>query len=348
MKVVTMLPLDSWRSVGSVAQAAEENGYDAVMTAEVAHDPFAPLALAAVATTRLELSTGIAVAFPRSPMIMAGQAWDLQAESGGRFSLGLGSQVKGHNVRRFGLSWSPPVPRLREYIEALRAIWRCWERGEKLDYAGDHYRFSLMTPEFSPRPTGLPMVPVAIAAVGPDMLRLAGRVCDGVRLHGFCTRRYIEDVCMPRVSHGLAEAGRQREHFEISGGGFIATGPDADAVRRAMDAVRVRVAFYGSTRTYLPVLAAHGLEELGSHLHRLSVEGKWTEMPAEISDEVLHLFAAVAPFESLAAEVEKRFGGAVDVIHLDIPSSIDPGVTRELIQDIRQIRSDFRSFSTET
>ena len=189
MRVVTTLPMDDWRATGPAARLAEAAGYDGVMTNELAHDPFLALPLATVATKRVELATAIAVAFPRSPMTVAYQAWDLHAQSKGRFQLGLGTQVKGHNERRFSTPWSAPVPRIREYIEALRAIWRCWEGGEKLDYEGEHYRFTLMTPEFSPAPVGLAPPPILLAALGPAMLKLAGRVADGVRLHSFNTRK---------------------------------------------------------------------------------------------------------------------------------------------------------------
>lgn len=344
MRVLTVVPLDSWREVAPAARAAEALGYDGLMTAEIAHDPFIPLALAALATERIQLSTGIAVAFPRSPMVTAQLAWDLQAESGGRFVLGLGSQVKGHIERRFSVPWSAPVPRLREYIEALRAIWRAWQTRQPLRYEGEHYRFTLMTPEFSPRPTGLPPVPVCIAAVGPDMLRMAGRVCDGVRLHGFCTRRYLEEVCVPRIQEGLARSGRERARFEVSGGGFIATGADEDAVRRAMDEVRYRVAFYGSTRTYTGVLAMHGLDELGAELHRLSVAGKWNEMVERVSDDVVHLFAAVGTYEEIVGEIESRFGGLVDVAWLDFPGDTPEGVKRGIIQDIQRIPFPFEGW----
>ena len=175
-----------------------------------------PLGFAALATERIRLATAIAVCFPRSPMVVANTAWDLQEQSGGRFVLGLGAQVKGHNERRFSVPWSAPVPRIREYVESLRAIWRAWEKGEELNYEGEHYRFTLMTPEFSPRPTGLPRVPITIAAVGPAMIKQAGRVCDGVRLHGFATREYLEQVALPMLDEGLAESGRKRSEFELS------------------------------------------------------------------------------------------------------------------------------------
>src|SRR5215467_750258 len=230
MRVFTRLPLADWREAQRAARDAESAGYDAVMSVELGHDVFAPLAAAALATQRVELTPSVAVAFPRSPTVLASQAWDLQANSRGRFVLGLGSRVKGHNERRFGIAWSAPAPRLREYVQALRAVWRCWETGGKLDFRGEHYRLTLMTPDFSPEPTGLPMVPVTIAAVGEAMLRVAGEVCDGVRLHPLCSRRYLEEVALPRLEEGMRRSHRRRANFDIFGGGFVVTGGDAKIV----------------------------------------------------------------------------------------------------------------------
>lgn len=280
-------------------------------------------------------------------MVMANLAWDLQAQSGGRFTLGLGVQVKGHNERRFSVPWSAPVPRVREYVESLRAIWRCWEKGEKLAYEGAHYRFTLMTPEFSPRPTGLPPVPVTVAAVGPAMMRLAGRSFDGVRLHGFATRKYLEEIALPNLLDGLDQSGRDRRRFEVWGGGFVATAPTEDALQKQAKAIRYRVAFYGSTRSYHPVLAVHGWGELGMKLHALSKQGRWSEMAAEVPDEVLHTFAAIATRDRLRDAVEERFGGIVDSIALDFDGDTGVGERRELIQDIRRIASPFEGFATE-
>src|ERR1700741_1705478 len=238
MRVFTMLPMRHWRGAATFGAAAEVAGFDALMTVELGHDVFTPLAVAALATDRVELTPSIAVAFPRSPTVMASQAWDLHASSNGRFVLGLGSQVKGHNERRFGIPWSAPAPRLRDYVRALRAVWRCWETGGTLDYRGEHYQLTLMTPDFSPEPTGLPMVPVTIAAVGEAMLRVAGEVCDGVRLHPLCSHRYLEEVALPQISEGMRRGGRRREHFDVHGGGLVATGRDEAEVAKAMDWVR--------------------------------------------------------------------------------------------------------------
>jgi len=343
MRVETGVPLDDWRQVQDAARLAEERGYDGLVSAEIANDPFAPLALAAVATEHIHLGTAIALCFPRSPMVMANIAWDLQVHSRGRFTLGLGAQVKGHNVRRFSVPWSPPVPRLREYVESLRAIWRCWEKQEPLDYEGEHYRFSLMTPEFSPPPSGLGRVPVSIAAVGPAMIKLAGRVCDGVRLHGFATRKYLEEVALPQLQSGLEDAGRDRASFEIWGGGFVATAPDEAALQKQIEWVRYRVAFYGSTRSYHTVFRLHGWDELGAKLHEMSRQGRWKEMAAEVPDDVVRTFAAVGTHDEIVGVVEQRFGGLVDSIAVDF-SDTSAGRARELIQDIKRIPHAFEGF----
>lgn len=345
MQVFTMLPVNDWNQTGSAARAAETAGFDALMTVEAKHDPFLPLAVAALATKRIALTTSVAVAFPRSPAVTAMQAWDLHANSTGRFVLGLGSQVKGHNERRFGVPWSPPAPRLRDYVRALRAIWRCWQTGEELRYEGEHYRLTLMTPDFSPEPTGLPMVPVTIAAVGPAMLRVAGEVADGVRLHPICSRRYLEEVCIPRLVEGMRRSGRKREHFNVHGGGFVATGPDAASVAKAMDWLRFRIAFYGSTRTYMPILELHGLQDLGTKLHDFSVQGRWKEMAALVSDDVVRIFAACGTYDEIVPAIETRFGGAADAIELNFAPATAHGLMRELVADIRRIPHAFQGFA---
>jgi len=346
MRVFTMLPMRYWRDAAPFGAAAEAAGFDALMTVELGHDVFTPLAFAALATNRIELTHSIAVAFPRSPTVMASQAWDLQANSNGRFVLGLGSQVKGHNERRFGIPWSAPAPRLRDYVGALRAVWQSWETGGKLDYRGEHYTLTLMTPDFSPEPSELPMVPVTIAAVGDAMLRVAGEVCDGVRLHPLCSRRYLEEVALPRIAEGMRRSGRNRANFDVFGGGFVVTGPDASTVADGMDWVRKRVALYGSTRTYTPILALHGLEELGLKLHAMSIAGRWNEMPAEISDDVVRIFAACGTFAEIAAAIEARYGGLADSIELNFPAGTAAGFQRELLTDIHSIPHIFQGFGT--
>lgn len=344
MKVETGIPMDNWLEAGPAAAAAEAGGFDGVLSFEIANDPFIPLAFAAVATKRIQLGTSIAVCFPRSPMIMATSAWDLHLQSKGRFTLGLGTQVKGHNVRRFSVPWSPPQPRLREYVQSLRTIWRCWETGEKLDFQGEHYAFSLMTPEFSPPKSGLGPIPISIAAVGPALLRLAGEVCDGVRLHVFATRKYVEEMALPEIRSGLKKAGRDRSNFEVWGGGFIVTGKDEAALVQEREAVRYRIAFYGSTRSYHPILALHGWEDLGLKLHEMSKKGQWKQMAAQISDEVLEEFAVIATYDNLVSKLTERFGGQTDCMTLPMPEGIPDTEARELIQEIKKINNPFISF----
>jgi len=346
MRVFTILPLRHWRDAGPAAREAEAAGFDAVMTVELGHDVFAPLGFAALATERVELTPSIAVAFPRSPTVTAIQAWDLHANSGGRFVLGLGSQVKGHNERRFGIAWTPPAPRLRDYVGALRAIWHCWETRGKLNYESPNYKLSLMTPDFSPEPTGLPMIPVTISAVGEAMLRVAGQVCDGVRLHPICSRRYLEEVCMPQLNEGMRRSGRARENFDIHGGGFVCTGPDEATVAAETEKARRRIGFYGSTRTYLPILELHGLGDLGLKLHRMSVAGEWHKMGAEISDDVVDIFAARGTYDVLAKAIDARFGGVADSIDLHFPADAPMGLRRELVSDIKRIPHQFAGFNT--
>jgi len=345
MRVFTRLPMHNWSATAQAARDAEASGFDAVMTVELDHDVFAPLAIAAMATQHVELTPSVAVAFPRSPTVLASQAWDLQANSHGRFVLGLGSQVKGHNERRFGIAWTAPAPRLRDYVQALRAVWHCWETRGKLDFHSDHYTLTLMTPDFSPEPTGLPMVPVTIAAVGEAMLRVAGQVADGVRLHPLCSRRYLEQVCLPQIEIGMQRSGRSRENFDVHGGGFVVTGPDEASVATGMEAVRRRIGFYGSTRTYMPILALHGLEELGQKLHRMSVEGRWGEMGALVSDDVVRIFAACGTYTDIASAIEQRYGGVADAIDLEFPADAPAGLRREVLAEIRKIPHSFAGFA---
>ncbi len=345
MRLITGIPNDDLTKVPDSIARAETSGYDMVTTQENRHDPFLPLAVAAVTSERISLATSISIAFARSPMVFANLSWDLQKASRGRFILGLGSQVKGHNERRFSVPWSAPAPRMRECVEAIRAIWRCWETDEPLAYEGEHYRFSLMTPNFTPEPLDGPTPPITIAAVGPAMMKVAGEVCDGARLHGFCTRAYLENVALPRLEQAMGNVGRNRSTFEVSGGGFVATGATDEAVARAFEWVRVRVGFYGSTRAYWPVFAEHGLQDLGARLNHMSKTGRWDAMAAEVDDDVVHLFAAVGRHDQLAGAIEARYGGLVDAIGAGTPVDEPGGLPPDLIQDIRRIHTPFAGFA---
>ena len=346
MRVSMSLPVDDWAACGPAARQAEEDGFDIVTSNELRHDPFMPLGFAALTTQRVQLVTSVAIAFPRSPMIVANQAWDLHRHSRGRFVVGLGSQVKAHNERRFSVPWIAPAARLGEYVESLRAIFRCWEYGEKLNYKGKYYNFTLMTPEFSPGPQHLPLPPVAMAAVGPLMLKTAARVSDSVRLHSFATRKYLEEVVRPLLAEQLAASGKSFAQCEITGGGFVATGPNEAAVREAAEKVRYRVAFYGSTPAYRPVFDLHGLSDLGLRLTDMSRQGQWNQMAAQVSDEVLDLFVARATYEGLPEAIEKRFGGIVDSVSIDFAPGTSAATRRATIEAIKRIPSGFTGFQT--
>ncbi len=346
MRVFNTLPSEDLRKVGPVAAAYERDGYDGVVTMENRHDPFLPLAVAGVVTKRIELHTGIAIAFARSPMSVANMGWDLATASNGRFVVGLGPQVKPHNERRFSVPWTPPAPRMREYVQSLRAIWRCWKLGVPLNYEGQHYRFTLMTPNFVPEPYDAPAPAITIAAVGPAMLKVAAEECDGVKLHVFATRKYLEEMVQPALDAGLAKAGRTRAKFEVAGGGFLCTGPDDASVAKLFEWVRQRVAFYGSTQAYWPVLAVHGLEDLGRKLNAMTREGKWDAMAKEVSDDVVHLFAAVGRYDQIARVIEQRFGGLIDTIFASANHLVPAHLPPDLIQDIQRIGTRFEAYAT--
>jgi len=337
MRLFASLDNDDLRSVADQARIAEERGFDGIISHENQRDPFIPLALAVPTTTSLRLRTGVAIAFPRSPMVVANVAWDLQAVSNGRFELGLGPQIRPHNERRFSTPWSAPAPRLREYIQALQAIFRCWSDGEPLDFQGEHYTFTLMTPNFVPPPLDSPPPPISLAAVGPAMLRLAGEVADGVQLHGFCTRDYLTEQVTPLLAAGRERSGRGEEELEVSCGVFMCTGNDDESVATAMDAARIRIGFYGSTRAYWPVFEQHGLEDLGQKLLDLSKAGRWDEMAACVDDDIVRLFAVVGTHDELANVVTERFGGLVDTLALAQLPGVDIDLPPDVVASIRQI-----------
>jgi probable F420-dependent oxidoreductase len=300
------------REIPAYARRAEELGVGALWSAETKHDPFLPLAVAAANTSGIQLGTAIAVAFPRSPMILAHTAWDLQKASGGRFVLGLGTQVKAHNLRRFGIAWEPPGPRLREVVLALRAIWDCWQTGAPLNFRGQSYRFDLMTPFFNPGPIEHPRIPIYIAAVNPYMAQMAGEICDGLHVHSFHSPKYLREVIRPAVEVGLDKSGRSRKDFTFRASTMVVVGDDADELERSRRAVKQQIAFYASTRTYQAVLAVHGLDHLAPRLHAKSLEGDWDGMADLISDEALDHFAVTATWGTLGARLCERYDGICD------------------------------------
>jgi probable F420-dependent oxidoreductase len=346
MRISTTLPQDDLRKVKAAAQSAEADGYAVLSTSENKHDPFLPLAIAAVETERVELATAIAISFSRSPMAVANASWDLNEGSRGRFVLGLGTQIKPHNERRFSVAWTPPAPRMREYLQALKAIWRCWRHGEKLAFAGEHYTFTLMPPYFIPQSLGLRLPPVTLAAVGPAMLRVAGEVANGVRLHPFCTRKYLETSVLPALREGMARSGRSRETFEVTGGGFLATGPDDEAVHKQREWVRYRIGFYGSTPAYHPVFELHGLNDLGGKLNRMTKEGAWDKLADVIDDDVLELFVASGRHDEIEAVIKQRFADVTDTISASGNPLQPADMPPDLLQDLARIETPFKGYET--
>ncbi len=297
------------RTFAESARAMEAAGYDGILAAETRHDPFVSLTAAALRTERVTLTTAIAVALARSPMTVAETANDLQLVSGGRFVLGLGSQVRVHIERRFSMPWTAPAARMREFIAAVRAIWRSWETGERLAFHGEHYRHTVMTPFFSPGPNPFGNPPVWLAAVGERMARTAGEVADGVIVHSFTTPEYLREVTRPALARGAANAGRDAGSLGVYLPAFVAVGQTQPELDRAIQATRAQIAFYGSTPDYLPVLALHGWEGVHERLNALARRGQWEAMADAIDDDVLTAFACVGSPAEVAAQLKERFGG---------------------------------------
>jgi probable F420-dependent oxidoreductase len=320
--------------MGTRAHELEEQGYDGAWSTETGHDPFLILAASAPATERLELGTGIVVAFGRSPMITATLANDVQLLSKGRLMLGLGSQIRPHIEKRYSMPWSHPAARMREYILAMQAIWASWNEGTKLDFRGDFYTHTLMTPFFSPgaNPYGPPKV--FLAAVGELMTEVAGEVADGMLVHGFTTEQYLRERTMPALERGMAKGGRSREAFQVSYPGFVVTGNEAER-EVAATMVKGQIAFYGSTPAYRPVLELQGWGDLQPELNGLSKRGEWAAMAALISDEVLDAFAVIAEPEDVAARVRQRFGDMIDRFSFYAPYHLEPETWAEVLAGFR-------------
>jgi probable F420-dependent oxidoreductase len=284
------------------ARRAEEAGYDIVTCGELAHDSMLTMALAATTTERVELQTSVTIAFPRSPMVLAMEAWDIQQLSKGRFSLGLGSQVKGHNERRFGGTWTAPAPRMREYIDMMRAIWDSWQHRTKPSFVGKQYQYTLMSPNFDPGPLedGIPMPKIGLAMVGPGMAKVAGERADVVMPHGgIMSDKYMRQVLLPAVRDGLVAKGRTWDDVEIAASGYLVLYDDEREIEEKMLGMRQTLSFYGSTRTYHKVLELHGLEELGQKLHALSVQGRWEEMRDAVPLEAIAELAQTCRYDDL-------------------------------------------------
>lgn len=323
--------------VPAAARQVEELGFDGLVLTETKEDPYIVMALAAATTDRIDLTTAVAMAFPRSPTITAMTAWTLQRASKGRFILGLGTQVKGHIERRYGMKWSAPAPWIEEYIAAVRAVWDCWQNGTELDFRGEHYELTLMNPLFDPGPISHPEIPIHIAAVNAGMARVAGRVADGLRPHPICTRKFLEEVLVPAVATGGNQAGRDVSALDVCASPLIVTAPADSSLEERISDVRARIAFYASTRTYRPVFDVHGWSDVAERLSSLSKQQRWDEMETHVTDEMVETIAVVAPHDRLAQAVRARYEGVCSKVELSIPveSTDDENTLRAMLEDIR-------------
>jgi probable F420-dependent oxidoreductase len=314
VKLDAALAPASLRDVPSLAAAAESTGFDGLWTNETQHDPFPTLALVAEHTARLNFGTAVAIAFARSPTVLAHTAWDLAGASGGRFRLGLGTQVRPHIERRFGMAWpASPAGAMREYIRALRAVWHTWQTGERLNLRGDVYRLTLMTPFFSPPPMAHPSIPIYLAGVNPGMIRIAGECADGLHVHPLHSQKYLQQIVHPALAAGAERAGRAASEIDVSASVFAVTEEAEEPL------VRGQIAFYASTPAYRPLLDLHGWGEVGDRLSGMARRAAWAEMADEITDDILRTFAVVAPAAELAGELRRRYQGLADRLTLYLP-----------------------------
>ena len=336
MKIETRIP-DDLIAVPEWARRAEDLGYDCALASEVHSNPFIRLALVAEHTQRIGLGTGITLAFVRSPITMAYIALDLQRYSRGRLMLGLGTQTRWQIERRFGVPWSAPARRIREYIGVMRTAWQSWEDGSPFQYDGDVFKLDVMTPNHRPPTTdGAPFPRIHVAAVGPLMSRTAGAVCDGIQVHPFGTAAFVHQSVLPNLREGAAKAGRSLDGFEISGGGMIATGATPEELEKAIAGVRYSISYYGHFPEYQNVWAVEGWEDLGKKLQEYAAADRWSEMPGLIDDEVLHRFAAVGTYEQIGERILERFGSYATRVSLPVPA---PGQEQKLASSMRLLQA---------
>jgi probable F420-dependent oxidoreductase len=317
-----------------LAKKAEVYGFDCFWVNETKHDPFVQLAFASASTVRIGLGTSIALAFTRSPTSLAYTAWDLQSASNGRLVLGLGSQVKGHIERRFGMKWEAPAPKMKEVVLAMKSVWGSWQSGTKLDFRGRFYRLDLMTPFFNPGPIRYPRIPVYVAAVNEGMCRVAGAVADGLHVHPLHTVRYLKEVIHPALASGASRASRRKKDIVVAASVFSAVGETTDEIRGVRELMRQQIAFYASTRSYRRVMELHGWGDVCDRLHTLSARGEWVKMGEEVSEEMLDEFIVEGGWSDIGGIIRKRYGGSADRVRLYLPFDGDKK-WRELVRGFK-------------
>ena len=336
MKIDGAMLVQNPADAAAAALRLEELGYHGGYTFEGPHDPFLPLAVAAGATSRLELATAIAIAFARNPMLLANLGYDLQLLSEGRFILGLGSQIRPHIQKRFSMPWSRPAARMRDLVLAIRAIWRAWQEGEKLDYRGEFYSHTLMTPVFNPGPNPHGLPPIFVAGVGPKMTEVVGEVADGYFVHPFHTQRFLRETTVPALERGLAKSGRLRDSLQVACQVIVAVGETDEELDRSKNAARAHISFYGSPPAYRPVLESIGRGDVQDELNTLSKKGGWLEMAGLIDDEILERIAVIGRPGEIANAVRARYAGFADRIALISQTALEPESWIDVVRALRE------------
>jgi probable F420-dependent oxidoreductase len=335
MRLYTTAPLEDPRQARTLYGELEEIGYDGAFSFEAKHDPFLPLAVAGEHTSRIQLGTAIAIAFARNPMTLASVGYGLQSLTGGRFLLGLGSQVRPHIERRFSATWSHPARRMREMVQAIQAIWARWEGEAELDFRGEFYRHTLMIPAFDPGPNPYGRPPIYTAGFGPKMTAVAGEVADGFLAHPFTTRRSLQEHTLPALERGLAASGRERGALDVICATLVVTAATEEGLEASKDAARKQLAFYGSTPAYRPTLDCHGWGDLHVELNRMSKAGRWDEMAGLIDDDVLEAIAVVGPRDRIALQLHERLDGIADGVSLTHNRAPDPAHWADVVAEMR-------------
>jgi probable F420-dependent oxidoreductase len=334
MHVSMTVPTEDLSQVRTVYPALERLGYDRVFSFEAKHDPFLPLAVASQHTARVQLGTALAIAFARTPMTLANAAWDLQMLTGGRFTLGLGSQIRPHVEQRFSMPWSQPAERMRELVLAIRAIWDRWQDGTPLDFRGEHYTHTRMVPAFDPGPSEHGRPPILLGAVGPAMTAVAGEVGDGLLVHPVNTRRSLQELTLPALTLGAGRAGRSVDELELVCVTIVVTGRDEQQMTRSREAVREQLAFYATTPAYRPVFELHGYEDLHAEATRLARDGRWHDMGSLVDDELIETIAVVGEPHEIADRIRERLRGISDVVSLVNNRAPDPEHLAEVVHDL--------------
>jgi probable F420-dependent oxidoreductase len=320
MKFDVVLFPDDLNKIPDISRKVEDMGFDGLWTAEAQHNPFLPLALTAHVTKRIEMGTAIAVAFPRSPMVTAQIAWDLAAQSNGRFILGLGTQIAVHIVKRFSAQWDgKPVSQLRDYMLSLRKIWEAFQTGSGLRYRGEHYSFGVLPPFFNPGAIEHPHIPIYIAGVGTALCKLGGELANGFHVHSFHTPKYLREVIRPAIEEGAQSNERSLSDVALTCAVFVVTGRNDEEIQRSTIEIKSQIAFYASTPSYHKVLEIHGWGDFGQRMNQLTKEGKWNEMWKEVPDDILHEFAVVAPPDELPYKLRERYTGLLDRVSYYFP-----------------------------